>query len=79
VDSRYRNIPAIHRLLDLPALRAAADRYGHAAVIDACRTPVDRLRQRVADDDIPGETLADPNEALEREILEALRHTGEPA
>jgi L-seryl-tRNA(Ser) seleniumtransferase len=79
VDNRYRNIPAIHRLLDLPALRAAADQYGHRAAIEACRAAVDRLRRQVADDVISEDAAADPSEAIEREVLDALRAAGEPA
>ncbi|MDX2436288.1 MAG: L-seryl-tRNA(Sec) selenium transferase [Acidobacteriota bacterium] len=79
MDNRYRNIPAIHRLLDLPALRSAADQYGHTAVMEACRCAVDRLRQRVADGEEPEDAPDDLVEALEREILDALRVAGQPA
>lgn len=79
VDNRYRNIPAMHRLLDLPALRAAADRYGHPAVIEASRAAVERFRRRVADGDLSEDAADDPGGTLERDILDALRVAGEPA
>ena len=79
VENQYRNIPAVHALLDLPALRAAADRYGHSAVTEACRSAVDRLRQRVAAGEVSGNATNDPGDALEREILDALRTAGDPA
>lgn len=79
MENRYRHIPAIHRLLDLPALRKAANQYGHAAVSEACRAAVDRLRRRVADGDEPRDQADDPGATLEREILGALRAAGKPA
>jgi L-seryl-tRNA(Ser) seleniumtransferase len=79
VKALLRRIPAIHRLLDRPALRAAADRYGHPSVMEACRTAVDRLRRRVADGEVPEDALGDAAGALEHEILAALRRADEPA
>jgi L-seryl-tRNA(Ser) seleniumtransferase len=73
VTPDYRRIPAIHRLLDLPALRAAVDDYGHAPVMEACRVAVDRLRQRVSAGEVAGEAVDEASEALEGEILDALR------
>ena len=75
VTSDYRRIPAIHRLLDLPALRAAVDEYGHAPVMEACRVAVERLRQRVSAGEVAGQAVDAASEALESEILDAL-HAG---
>ena len=69
----FRRIPAIHRLLDLPALRAAADEYGHGPVMEACRTAVDRLRRKISAGEVVGEEIDAASEALESEILESLR------
>ena len=69
----YRRIPAIHRLLDLPGLRAAVDDYGHAPVMEACRVAVERLRKRVSAGEVSGQAIDDAAEALENEILDALR------
>ncbi len=73
VTSDYRRIPAIHRLLDLPALRAAVDDYGHAPVMEACRVAVDQLRQSISADEVARQDIDAACEALEGEILEALR------
>jgi L-seryl-tRNA(Ser) seleniumtransferase len=75
VTSDFRRIPAIHRLLDLPALRAAVDEYGHAPVMEACRVAVDRLRHRISTGEVSGDAVDAASEALEGEILDAL-HTG---
>ncbi len=69
----YRRIPAIHRLLDLPALRAAIGTHGHDPVMEACHLVVDRLRHRVGAGEVPEEAFAGAVEALETEILDALR------
>jgi L-seryl-tRNA(Ser) seleniumtransferase len=73
VKPDYRRIPAIHRLLDLPALRAAIDAHGHDPVMEACRLVVDRLRHRVGSGEVPEGSLDVAVEALEMEILDALR------
>jgi L-seryl-tRNA(Ser) seleniumtransferase len=73
VKSDYRRIPAIHRLLDLPGLRAAIDEHGHDPVMEACRVVVDRLRRRVAADEVPEEAFPAAIDALEGEILDAIR------
>ena len=72
VQREFRRIPAIHRLLDLPALRAAVDEYGHAPVMEACRIAVDRLRRRVSAGQVSGQEIDEAGEALEGEILDTL-------
>jgi L-seryl-tRNA(Ser) seleniumtransferase len=69
----FRLIPAIHRLLDLPLLRAAVEDYGHSPVMEACRTAVDALRSRVASGEVPDHDIEAACAALESEILDALR------
>jgi L-seryl-tRNA(Ser) seleniumtransferase len=69
----FRRIPAIHRLLDLPSMRAAVEDYGHAPVMEACRAAVDALRSRVASGEVPDQAIDAACEALEAEILDALR------
>jgi L-seryl-tRNA(Ser) seleniumtransferase len=73
VTSDYRRIPAIHRLLDLPALRAAVDDYGHAPVMEACRIAVERLRQRISAGEVAAQDIDAACEALGDEILDTLR------
>ena len=73
VATDYRRIPAIHRLLDLPALRAAVDDYAHAPVMEACRVAVDLLRRRISAGEVVGADIDAACEALEGEILDTLR------
>jgi L-seryl-tRNA(Ser) seleniumtransferase len=73
VKPEYRRIPAIHRLLDLPALRAALDDYGRTPVMEACRMVVERLRRRVSAGEVEGQAIEAAAEALEGEILDTLR------
>jgi L-seryl-tRNA(Ser) seleniumtransferase len=79
VHSQYRTIPAIHRLLELPSLRSAADRYGKPPVMDACRRAVDRLRQAIADGTVAGDEVAAACSDLERDILAELDRAVQPA
>jgi L-seryl-tRNA(Ser) seleniumtransferase len=79
VQSRFRRIPAIHRLLELPSLRDAAAAYGHDSVMEACRRAVDNLRQRIVDDDLPEEAIDAACGALESEIIHSLSASTRPA
>jgi L-seryl-tRNA(Ser) seleniumtransferase len=72
VKPDYRRIPAIHRLLDLPALRTAVDEYGHAPVMEACRITVDRLRNKIGAGEVAGPDIDAACETLEGEILDFL-------
>ena len=75
----YQRIPAIHRLLDLPSLQAAVAEHGHAPVMEACRAAVDRLRCRLGAGEITTSAIEEETEALEEEILDALRAESDPA
>ena len=79
VKAGLRHIPAIHRLLDLPVLRDAVAQYGRAPVMEACRGAVARLRRRAAAGELPGDAVESAAGELPAVILEALRHSGEPA
>jgi L-seryl-tRNA(Ser) seleniumtransferase len=79
VKAGLRQIPAIHRLLDLPVLRDAVAHYGRAPVMEACRGAVARLRERAAAGELPGDAVERAAGELPAVILEALRHSGEPA
>ena len=75
----YQRIPAIHRLLDLPSLQDAVADHGHATVMEACRTAVDRLRRSLGAGEMPQAAVDEATEALEEEILDALRAESNPA
>jgi L-seryl-tRNA(Ser) seleniumtransferase len=48
----YRALPAVHQLLDHPLLRDALSSSGREAVLIACRTALDELRHRIADEEL---------------------------
>lgn len=77
--SQYRTIPAIHRLLELPSLVEAIERFGRPPVMEACRSAVDRLRRHIAEGTIDGDDIAAAGDALEREILADLQQATRPA
>ncbi len=79
VHSQYRTIPAIHRLLELPALSDAADRLGRRPVMDACRRAVDALRRDIASGAVAGDRVAAACADLERVILDELERATGPA
>ncbi len=77
--SQYRTIPAIHRLLELPSLGEAVDRFGRPPVIRACRSAVDRLRRHIAEGAIEVHDIATATEILEPDILSDLQRATRPA
>jgi L-seryl-tRNA(Ser) seleniumtransferase len=79
VTSPLRNLPAVHHLLERPALRSACDEFGHDAVTAACRTAVADLRRRIVDQHLADPAIADGSDGLEAVILQHLYHTARDA
>ena len=79
VDSSFRRIPAIHRLLEAPCLRDTIATHGRKSVMDACRAAVDALRERIVDGELEGTAIDAACDALESEILQSLRSSAQPA
>ena len=79
MQSQYRTIPAIHRLLELPSMCEAITKLGRPPVMDACRTAVENLRGLIAEGAIDKTDLAEACENLEREILTDLERSTGPA
>jgi L-seryl-tRNA(Ser) seleniumtransferase len=79
VESSFRRIPAIHRLLESPSVRHTVATYGRDHVMDACRAAVDALRQRIVDGELEGEAIDAACDALESEILQSLSSSAQPA
>lgn len=79
MHSQYRTIPAIHRLLELPSMLEAVERFGRPPVMEACRSAVDDLRQRIAQGAIAENDLPTACERLEHDILAELDRTTRPA
>ncbi|HHQ49090.1 MAG TPA: L-seryl-tRNA(Sec) selenium transferase, partial [Acidobacteria bacterium] len=50
--SLYRQLPAVHQLLQSESLREAADRHGRKAVVAACQRELDRLRAMIRNREI---------------------------
>ena len=79
VQTQYRTIPAIHRLLELPTLLEAVERLGRPPVMEACRSAVDRLRCLIAEGTIEANDIAAACESLEHDILADLQRATRPA
>jgi L-seryl-tRNA(Ser) seleniumtransferase len=79
VESSFRRIPAIHRLLESPSIRDSVAAYGREPVMDACRAAVDALRQRIIDDGLDDEAIDAACDALPSEILQSLDSAAQPA
>ena len=79
MQSQYRTIPAIHRLLELPSLLEAVERLGRPPVMEACRSAVDRLRRLIAEGTIDEKDIPAACNALENDILGDLERATRPA
>jgi L-seryl-tRNA(Ser) seleniumtransferase len=79
MHSQYRTIPAIHRLLELPSLSEAIERYGRPPVMEACRAAVEQLRSRITNGDLDENEIAAASAGLEVEILALLEAANRPA
>jgi len=79
VQSQYRTIPAIHRLLELPSLLEAIERLGRPPVMEACRSAVEGLRHLIAEGAIEEKDVAAACEVLELDILTNLERATRPA
>jgi len=80
----YRRLPAVDELLRVPAVAALVAREGHAAVADAARAVLDRMRAEISAGrlDEKGLELAlrgvtDAN-VISRELRHAMRHSLRP-
>src|SRR5688572_7435223 len=75
-DNPFRLVPAVAKVLDLPAVAAARARHPHSAIADAVRAEVDALRSRIAaGTQLNGET--DPD-ALAARIVARLELASAP-
>jgi L-seryl-tRNA(Ser) seleniumtransferase len=79
VESQYRTLPAIHRLVELPSLRTAIERFGRPLVMEACRAAVEELRRDIAAGTTSPEQVAAACNAIEERILDHLDRRSRPA
>ncbi|MSQ94075.1 MAG: L-seryl-tRNA(Sec) selenium transferase [Gemmataceae bacterium] len=47
-DNPFRNLPAVHEVLLLPAIAALAERHDHDSIVEAIRVELSELRARLA-------------------------------
>jgi len=78
----YRRLPAVDELLRAPGLAALAAREGHAAVTEAARVVLGRMRDEIAagrlDEHGLELALRGVAEAVARELRQAMRHSLRP-
>jgi L-seryl-tRNA(Ser) seleniumtransferase len=78
-NAMYRKLPSTDELLRQPAIRVFTEREGAAAVGDAIRAVLDRLRAEIAGNDLDEGSLdlalSGLPAAIERELRRALRYS----
>jgi L-seryl-tRNA(Ser) seleniumtransferase len=78
----YRELPGVDELLRDPAVAALLAQEGQAAVADACRTVIDRLRSQIAAGHLDAEkltlALSDMPKAIQAELERALGYSLQP-
>ncbi|HTM37840.1 MAG TPA: L-seryl-tRNA(Sec) selenium transferase [Terriglobales bacterium] len=78
----YRELPSVDELVHSPALAELINQEGPAAVVDACRAVVSRLRQEIGAGHLSAHdlqlALADVHVAIRQELSRALRHSLQP-
>jgi L-seryl-tRNA(Ser) seleniumtransferase len=79
VQAALRRIPAVHRLLDHPALGEAVTSHGRETVMEACRAATEQLRRRIADGLLPLEAVDQACTALAADVLVVLDGWTRPA
>jgi L-seryl-tRNA(Ser) seleniumtransferase len=79
VQAALRRIPAVHRLLDLPALREAVTTVGHESVMAACRAATDELRRRISAGELTDDAADEACAALPADVLAILDGWTRPA
>ena len=73
VESLYRRLPAVQRLLEDPDLQEASRRWGHDPVVRACRHEVDALRRRIDEGELSEPDLEAAAAMLPQQVRERLR------
>ena len=79
VQRSFRRLPAVHRLIELPALERATDAFGRDTVMESCRRAVDDLRRRVRDGELADDEVDAACDALEHTILDDLANQARAA
>jgi len=78
----YRELPSVDELVHSPAIAELINQEGPAAVADACRAVVSRLRQEIGAGHVDSHhlqlALADVHAAIRQELSRALQHSLQP-
>ena len=79
----FKNLPSTDEILRRPEIHALKEREGIAAVGDAVRAALGRLRDEIADDRLDGKSLdlalSGLSSAIERELRHSLRYSLRPS
>jgi L-seryl-tRNA(Ser) seleniumtransferase len=75
-EPSYRNLPAVHAVLDSVVLRDLAGGFAHNQVVQAVREALDGLRRRLGSGQVPDGELSP--EAIAARAVEHLRQTFRP-
>ena len=70
-------IPAVDRVLNLPAVQALAAEYGRAPTVDAVRSVLDILRDITRNGELPADAVSEPQ--LAARVQGTLEHAAQPA
>jgi len=73
---KLRNLPAVHRILELPSLREAIEKWGHRPALESCRQALDESRHQLLE--ASSEAEEDPDllmKQIETRSLEILLHS----
>ncbi|MFN3750637.1 MAG: L-seryl-tRNA(Sec) selenium transferase [Thiobacillus sp.] len=70
-------IPAVDRVLNLPAVQALAAEYGRAPTVDAVRSVLDILRDITRNGELPADAVSEPQ--LAARVQRTLEHAAHPA
>src|SRR5436305_2129200 len=75
----FRRLPAVDELLRLPAVAALVAREGHAAVTEAARAVLERMRAEISAGRLDEKglelALGGVADAMARELRQAMRHS----
>ncbi len=76
MTNSLRRLPAVHRLLESPRLKSALERWGHTALLEACRKALDDARRLIEAGESPSTATLEEAVLAEVQAAEADAYTG---